>query len=300
MPNSEARRRHRLPQGLAPSNKRPASTGSPALKDSSLAGLDCSSVKGCPGRPGSSQTQHHRHRPSPYETVRGKSGTDHPCAAGSFRQRARKRNRAGLEIPVRWMLPWCLESKDFAERTASTTAESSPTISRTCGGEGRPGSSARGETRGGGRGPPGAQDSKKARDEEGSPGRPESRGSSTDENGDARPPLASFFQTPPPHLPAVDDYIRSPSLTFEAIAKRGHTEALPVGGHGVHLGVETTKDRWAPPDGPGLESAADSDHLLFSDEDIEEVRVVDGTMRRSRGLREAPRRRAGGLAPRVP
>lgn len=82
---------------------------------------------------------------------------------------------------------------------------------------------------------------------------------------------ASLFEALTPQVPAVDLYILSDSLTFEAINKRGHAEALPVGrvgadggGKGVGNAPWMQGDRWD-------DTTADGDALLFPDEDIDKA-----------------------------
>lgn len=83
-----------------------------------------------------------------------------------------------------------------------------------------------------------------------------------------------LFEALTPQVPAVDLYILSDSLTFEAINKRGNAEALPVGRVAVEklLGVggkggsdvpwvKLHEQRWD-------DMADDSALLLFPDEDI--------------------------------
>lgn len=86
--------------------------------------------------------------------------------------------------------------------------------------------------------------------------------------GDADYP--SLFDVPTPPVPIVDQYIHDDNLLYEAITKRGRTEALPVNNdeRGM-LGLEKAVDGW--PNAGSLLQDVGPEALLFLDKDIDKV-----------------------------
>lgn len=100
---------------------------------------------------------------------------------------------------------------------------------------------------------------------------------------------SNLFENPPPSIPNVDQYIFNDNITYEAITKRGHLEALPVSQR-AFLGIEKCgDDPWAAVCGGGgdggggtggvgdvaLEPYVHSSALLYADEDIDQVIKYD-------------------------
>lgn len=88
--------------------------------------------------------------------------------------------------------------------------------------------------------------------------------------GDADYTINSLFDNPTPPVPIVDQYIHDDNLLYEAITKRGRTEALPVDNdeRGM-LGLEKAVD--GRPNDEGLLQDVKPEALLFLDEDIDKV-----------------------------
>lgn len=89
-------------------------------------------------------------------------------------------------------------------------------------------------------------------------------------SSDADFPTSGLFDSSTPPVPMVDQYINDDNLLYEAITKRGRTEALPVNndGRGM-LGLEKVVDGRS--NDKGLLQDVEPEALLFSDEDIDKV-----------------------------
>lgn len=87
---------------------------------------------------------------------------------------------------------------------------------------------------------------------------------------------SNLFENPPPSIPTVDQYIFDDNITYKAITKRGHTEAIPVemAGDGV-LGIgqcgTVPWDATIRGENQDLEFDIDPSALLYADEDIDKV-----------------------------
>lgn len=75
----------------------------------------------------------------------------------------------------------------------------------------------------------------------------------------------------PPQCPAVDDHIRSPTLTFVAINKRGQTKALPVSSAGDRGLLGLVNEASTPMVARDETTEDESTSLPYSEEDIEKV-----------------------------
>lgn len=86
-----------------------------------------------------------------------------------------------------------------------------------------------------------------------------------------------LFERPPPSIPAIDQYVIDENITYQAIRKRGQTEALPVEGAGRVRSLENgVRAPWAGlSNGGGNKPDMDPSALLYSDEDIDTVRYSE-------------------------
>lgn len=90
---------------------------------------------------------------------------------------------------------------------------------------------------------------------------------------------ANLFDNPPPSIPPVDQYVFNDNVMYEAITKRGHTQALPLSPSSrALLGIDecSTAPRGAAPGGEEVRAHMDPSALLYADEDIDKARKPSG------------------------
>lgn len=82
---------------------------------------------------------------------------------------------------------------------------------------------------------------------------------------------SGLFETPQPSIPTVDQHIRDINLLYDAIAKRGLTEATPVNGPSGLLLPESKSMHVPVKDDIHKHHEEDEADLLFADKDVDEV-----------------------------
>lgn len=224
---------------------------------------------GCPESLIQSRALTYRRICSPYESPRIKSVAVSPSATSKGVRRAKKRDRVEEEISVRSMLPWGPKSEEktgIPIRLLGRDGDMDLGLQDTGRGLGMEACNMHGRSTSPWNGTPGIDGCSLRH----SPG--DHSSSRSTEGNNLQVHHEDLFRSQLPHFPGIDDYIRSPSLTFGAITKRGHTDALPITGGANLLDSMSAADvPWREPDEESFECDLDSENMSFSDEHIDQV-----------------------------